>query len=384
MKKKLAFFLAAIMAFTMTTTSVFAASGTITGAGDAVVISPSVVLEATLPTTRTFDFVLDPQGLINSDHDWDTGPKPIGEIEDTGEIHFNGFAPVFLNRSSVPVRLGVEFSITTDAVADGGVIPQTTSEAAFESDARRVYVAPLTGTTNAAAVSPAASTAFTPAGASLTTGAQTLDYVLTEAAFGVERHEPLTTPATFGLVRLADDHSSVVTAINAVGTSLQMSGYVNPNADWSGDVNMGITVRFAVTDVIPGDIPVEGTDAFGLRRVLTGPHFAANPSIRNIVDGERRVGFIVGNQILEARGVSTAPTRNTWHLTPFTTDGNGVDFAFWGGVRTNVLPASIFLYRHDAPENHGIWLRFASQQTNQPITVVLNDGSEYTFNITVP
>lgn len=279
MKKKLAFFLAVILAFSMTST-VFAngSAGTLSGAGTASVLNPSEVIAVTLPTTANFNFRLDPLGLLSMDHNWAT-PLPVSDIPGEGTILWNNFAPTFLNRSSVPIRLGVGFGVTTTDAAAGVNVLGTNAVA--EDTARNVFVQARTAT------SKVTNTTTTLSPGQFTTVAQPLvapgqirllEYVLTNAAYNVVRTG--TTPNyNFGL--LIDP-----TAENASGTQVTLAGVINHRADWSGDVDMGIVVEWSVERNLDGQAAAPDiANSFGLKRVT-------NPaSIFNSIDVAPTYGF---------------------------------------------------------------------------------------------
>lgn len=249
-KKMLAVLMTAIMA--LSAVPVFAEAPTHAGEiiGEPIIVIVPHVFEMTLPT-QGFDFLVDPEGVIGSNA--------------AGAINFRNASPVILNQGSSEMRLGVELTITTADSGDTQVIPVTAAAningegTVDDCTNRNVFVQVGSSTANVPAAEPAPSFDGAPRAHLLATP-RFLDFVLPGDNWDVEEY-----PANsdnFRRVR-AGDHT-------VQGTQLNFTGQVNPAADWTGDEEFGIRVRFSFTNVIPANMPAdtEIANALHLRRVV--------------------------------------------------------------------------------------------------------------------
>lgn len=265
MKKKLAFFLALIMALSMSTVSVSATAQTLTGTAEVLVAtSPATHVVVTLPTTATFDFYLDPDNMLDIGLD---EARPVisrgsGTIVFPHEVNFpspsslgaspGAIQPIVLNWSAVPVRVGIEFDVTTSTSPAVNLV--TEYSALRGNDERNVFFEVSSTTGNIRTASPAAALVdLTRDKATLAAlrPLMHLNYVLAESEW--EDFRESNDPAEW-ITRMSDDAQSN-------GFALQINGELNYNAEgtpvadrhveWTDDAEVAIEVKFDFSVDIP-------------------------------------------------------------------------------------------------------------------------------------
>lgn len=230
MKRKLAILLAAVMVLTLLPMTALADNTTVITVGGDVLVVPHVH-RVTLPTNAG-RFVVDPEGLIG------TGGTP-------GQIVFIGnSAPIFENRSSVDMRVGVEFVLTVpggvSAVEEAGSGPGQVAEA----EHKRIRVTATTATGNVTIQPTQPAFAGTVARPIFGTHPTVFDYVLPAANHTIIFNEEQTAGRR------------VLSATPAIqGSQFQLAGEVNPDAAWDGTEDISLQIRFAFNPYIPVGMP---------------------------------------------------------------------------------------------------------------------------------
>lgn len=274
-------------------------------AGITVKGTPAPVLSGVLPTNAGLDFIIDPLGLAN---------VTVGGVVNPGNpnVTFRHSTGVlsFANRSSVPVLATATLSVTEDGfganfvltmgdVADGaGYFTEGNTDANI-----------LMWTEVNETVQHAIPSAFNSAGFAIPFGENPvpLHFRLQERA-----HNPVITgPASDGIVPVALQPATGAAA--QYGTSIQLAGIVNTNADsdaWGDVGDITITAVFTMVQAAPNvlDAPFLFTDgdtlsAYGLLGSY-GPNF--EPARIAIPDGAEssnvpRTLTIVGTTITTTR-----------------------------------------------------------------------------------
>ncbi|MCL1903611.1 MAG: hypothetical protein FWF94_04255 [Oscillospiraceae bacterium] len=247
MKKRiLAYLIAGAMALSLATTVNASPTGgtTLDPDGD-VVYKNTKVFDVTLPTATALDFKLDPQGLLGA-----TGGESLADLAaGAGGIIFDSPAPI-INNSSIPVTVTAAIKATGSAShlvvpvanspANAGNMTSGTGTAAspfvpfdwdnlWDGDDIMNALKANKNTTVSIFASPSADSVTAPTDAYVSSGlgyvlgttATSIKFVLEAADYTVDAVNPIDNPLT-------------LVAGTGHGTLLQLGGYANPNADWSG------------------------------------------------------------------------------------------------------------------------------------------------------
>lgn len=236
------------------------------------------VFEVTLPTTP-FTMVVDPEGVLADNA--------------AGAINFTAGTPSFINRSSAPVRLGIEARITTTS-GDTRVAPVATAgDVGTAGDtARSAHISVTPSTENVATYGGVF--VGTAANATALTESPTLfTFVIPAANYVIE-----------GTVA-ADNLRRVMSATpNLQGTQIQLAGRVTPNpAIWTGNEELGVRIRFSFDAATPQQVAL--------------PPIANAAHLRTVAAGEVFDTMDVGPQAFNATvGVPIAlPVAQTYNVT---------------------------------------------------------------------
>lgn len=281
MKKYIAFLIAVVMTLSMSV-PVFATTpvpdpvaGQIGGRGTVVDADMDEVIRMTLPTQNSFEFFLDPIGLLG---------------QGAGTIVFpSSFNPAFISRSSTDIRLGVEYSV-------GGAANLVANNAAVTGVERGVAVQVVSSAVNVS--DPAADFQGITVvnhvyGAANNWNRSLFEYVLPAGHFVIA--------GTGDNARLVPDDEP-----NWQGTQIQLRGRLNPNSnDWTGTQHMTMNIRFSFKDDLAG-LPVTSRDgAYHLKAITPGA--TVFDTIEETVFGrEVAVGFLVDGRTVDSVRVSSA------------------------------------------------------------------------------
>jgi hypothetical protein len=225
---------------------------TVTGTGGIVYVDTTRYI-VTLPTSAEWDFTLDPQGLVGLEPGQTV---PQADLEGAaGRIVAGAAAPTIINRSSVPITLTA--SITPTAAAGSGVAPTlVTTVAAVDTGTNMNVLLTVVSSAinvNDPAPAPFEGTHAVPLAVSGT--AQSFTYLLDGA--------------DYQYTNIAGDISfERIPTSNGNGTSLQLAGFVNKDADWSNFGSLGVTAVFSFSRATAGEISgfdaTKVDEAFGL------------------------------------------------------------------------------------------------------------------------
>ncbi|MDR2572651.1 MAG: hypothetical protein LBD23_20485 [Oscillospiraceae bacterium] len=237
--------------------------------GDGGALLPEITYQqktvADLPTSESFDFILDPQGLYYlTDEEIsalvvDGTGKRLGEmnitgcteddcedcdkgdadapcngdltwepLEDAGQIIFSSWAPYFINDSNHEAAIEIEFEFGDGSTGDAIVTPVTTEAAVTATPtAANVFIGAVFSTTNVRSE---------PSGFS---GGRVLPITKTPQTplfiFDAAEYEDETTVIRVGenIARITvDRYKNKTDAITGNGTQLVLIGECNPEADW--------------------------------------------------------------------------------------------------------------------------------------------------------
>jgi hypothetical protein len=230
---------------------------------DGNIISLPHVIEVTLPTTK-FTFTVDPEGVL-----------PGGSA---GDVKFDNGTPVFINRSSTTIELGIEASIKTNGATSGtagdigvAIVSDAGSVGNATSTTRNAYVSVTPSDANVAATS--AVFDGTANVTALTAAPQLLTFALPAAKYNVTG-----TPAVDGIGTLKREIDAAAPALQ--GTQIKLEGNVTPNpAIWNNDVNFAVVVKFSFKVAEPSLIATAQLGASThLKTIAPGTVFASLPA----------------------------------------------------------------------------------------------------------
>ena len=234
MKKKIAIVLAVVMAmsvFAIPASAVYQLDGT-----GGVVWVDTEVLRVQLPTSKSFEFTLDPYGLLELEPGV---PTPIDEFDGDSKIVFHDFVPVILNKSSREIRTGIEFVIDTNDPEIAAIATET-----WVDDDQQINMTVSASEEKITSTTVAEDNDFKlMTDGSLAETAKWLEFTFDRAKYEIELDEDAKMPyksEDFDF-RIIDEDD------NAAGTALELDGALNPDADWSNaaDIEIDLTIKFA-------------------------------------------------------------------------------------------------------------------------------------------
>ena len=349
-KKLIVVALTLIMALSMAVTTLAAIPGneTIGGEGDTVYINTEI-FEAILPTTGAWDFTLDPMGLAGAN-------ATFSNLEETAGLIIPGsFTPVAVNLSSVPLTLNVEVKVTGDA----NVI--TTNRAAVDEGTGTNILLNVVASTamvnDPATDDPFAGTNATP----ISKEGKILKFVLENAAYEYGKDGD-----NFTYTRVAADLGH--------GTRLQISGFVNKDANWTDftlpaanplSKSVGISATFSFAKATTEDIALA----------------AATPAaygFKGATDAILPLGFLNAEKVSATDGGTVDAIVATLKVIPFNFDGKTPSgFTVNGNTFVPTAPTHVF----DVVNNE---IRFGGFPTalERAFSFVV-DGTTYTLILNV-
>jgi len=295
MKKKIAIVLAVVMAmsvFAIPASAVYQLDGT-----GGVVWVDTEVLRIQLPTSKSFEFTLDPYGLLDLEPGVPVDLDDLKDLDGAGKIVFHDFVPVVLNKSSREIRVGVEFTIDTGD-SDVAAIANTTwtdedQQINMTVDAAKdkVTSAPFAGDLE--------DDFDTVTGGHIMETARWLEFIFDRADYEIELNEDAEEPYTSEdyAVRIKDEDD------NAAGTALQLDGSLNDDADWSdaAEVEIELAVVFAFEmaagSTLNNKATVKTTPLYGFEGVETDPMAADFEREDEFTLDSGAPGFVIGGTV---------------------------------------------------------------------------------------
>jgi hypothetical protein len=263
-------------------------TGEIKGDGDTTYVDTKIY-SVVLPTSAAWDFILDPQGLIGAYRANNETADPLTNVGLANSLPTDGVTaaalvpyagriipgttvPVFQNRSSYNVALGVSIRVTGDAtiVATTGEVAPTATPPVDPENPTALELAAIaaetannvllnvqlqenTVNTNVLAATPAFAAATAPVEVALDNPGKTLSFILAGANY-VFTGDPTD---GFDYERVTDSYGN--------GTALQLGGLVNRNANWEdfadGADKIGVEVKFSLAETATA-VPTTGTAEF--------------------------------------------------------------------------------------------------------------------------
>lgn len=361
MKKLFAFSLAVVMMLSMSVSVVATTvntAGQIGGVGTPVVEIPDPLFRMTLPTADSFEFFLDPLGLV--------GGVP-------GIVFPEGFNPTFISHSTEDMRLGVEYQITGNVnVLQAVYNPATDSPTS-------VSVQVVSSSENV----DNPTKAFQGSVANDIHNLTLVEYVLPAGDFTIVNQggrvawEPRETP-------------------NWQGTQIQLQGnlYGEVIQPWA-DATMNLSIRFSFTNDLDGLIPAPAANPVHLGRVRQGTGiFDTIP--QTVVRTSGFLGYSGIGNYTAAPALTRGPVE-TNTVTPvgfyFDTGEYTITNVYWarGDVRIPTdaeLPGAGWAYWPIDPDNRaatgwfGVFFGF-ELTTPEPVEIVLSSGERFRFYVTV-
>lgn len=284
MKKFKALLMAFIMVFSFSTVTAFASNGANgdTGSGISNVVDTQVI-SVVLPTSKNFEFTLDPQGLLGIPKGESRPLTHTDVLNAAGKISFpSDYAPIILNKSSTDIALGVQFDIVFTAT--DGIIPKTSSSDALNATDNSVFLATLLSTANKQNTDKSNATDFATAEIVPMTGTATAEHLL----FVLGKAQYIMTDTGTGHKYILNP--SVTN--NANGTRFRLTGSLSKTADWSefagadATKNIGISVKYGIdiaTTTQKSTVTSLASSSYGYGGVVSGAVITGFPGLTKAI-----------------------------------------------------------------------------------------------------
>jgi hypothetical protein len=359
-------------------------TGEFGGDGDTTYVDTKIY-SVVLPTSAAWDFILDPQGLIGAFRANGETTDPLTNVGAADSLPAEGVTaaalatyagkiipgstvPIFQNRSSYNVELGVSIRVTGDAnivaasadvspVLGATPSPAEIAAAAANNVLLNVQLQENSVNTNVLTTPLTFAAATTPTEVALDNDGKTLSFILAGANY------VFTYDATDGF-----DYERVPTSYGN-GTALQLGGEVNRNANWEdfakGTDEISVEAKFSLAETATA-VPTTGSaaNAYGFAGAAAVAEGVFTPAVL-------AKGFQTASQTIQ--------TQNTWVDLPFGFDGLTISGVTNNGVVLSTTGSS-HLYRFDY-DNETMGFRFTNE-TQKVIVVTLSDSSTHTFTFT--